>query len=422
MKNFLIKKQENLRFILQQAIIVITSLALAISPFVVDYSNLPSGFELPKVMFFQAICVVIVILSILNFGIDIINNRDFAFKKGFLLTVILSLIFLLSSLLSDFKEVSLWGNSFRFQGFFTYFLIIWAIFAVYKSISKKNWHILSLSVIASTIVQSFVALNQFKEYVAIDPNIIKEGVWINGTFGQANWFAGRILIAIILCCFYIGLNINAKKTSKILFKFLFGFILSLFITTLGLTFSIWGIISATVAIICIVLYEALPKKVFGILVLLMSILSIFAMVIFTRIGSEYNLRIDIYNSIVNLLTQPINLNQLRILLFGFGFDTLVDVFRASNLMAGVIVDRAHNFIFDIIISTGFLSLGVFLFLVKNTYANLIKNNKNRILDYCAIAIILWMFRSLVHENGIVNTMDFFVILSSFLGLHFKRLH
>lgn len=408
--------------LLQHTVIVIAAFGIAVSPFVVDYNTLPKGYELPKVVFYQIVCSLIIVVSFVV-GISRLKQKpNLKLPKSLYFLGIISILFLISTILSTHIDIATWGNSFRFQGVITYLLMIWAAYGVFCNITKSNWHILSLALIFSTIVQCGVALNQFNDLVQINPQSILEGIWVNGTFGQANWFAGRLLIAIILTAFYFGLRLKKSITVRIIFKLYFGLLLLAFLITLGLTQSEWGIVSATFAIVLIALYEVLPKRIFTTLVLIFIVLGIIGAAIFLKINTEYNLRIEILVSIFTIITQPFNLNQAKILSFGFGFDTLGEVFKDYGLIKGLLVDRAHNFILDIIIQNGFIVLGIFLGLIVKIFKSLFSNKKDRILDFTFIALVAWMFRSVIHENGIVNLMDFLFLLSITLAFLPKKLH
>jgi len=422
MKNLKTYLKQNWLLLLQNSVIAIATFGIAVSPFIVDYETLPKGYELPKVIFFQIICSIIIVIS---FAITIIKaekQKEFKISKSFKLVAVISALFLISTFLSTHVNIAIWGNSFRFQGVITYLLMLWASYAVYININKLNWHLLSLGFIFSTIIQCGVAYNQFNELIRINPNSILEGIWINGTFGQANWFAGRILIALILAAFYFGLRLQRNLTLRIIFKLYFGILILFFLIVLGLTQSNWGIISAFFAIGLITLYELLPKKAFITILTIGIFISFIAAEIFLQKNTEYNLRIDILNSITTILTQPINLQQVRILSFGFGFDTLGEVFRDYGLIKGLLVDRAHNFILDIIIQNGFIVLFIFIGLIAKIFRALFNSKKDRILDFTFMALMAWMFRSVIHENGIVNIVDFMFLLAIALAFIPKKLH
>lgn len=422
MKNTINYIKQNWIILLQNSVIIFAAFGIAVSPFIVDYNTLPKGYELPKVVFYQIVCSIIILLTFILGIVRSKQSESFKLPKSFYLVGIITFLFILSALLSPYREIAIWGNSFRFQGLITYLLMLWAAYGVYININKSSWHVISLSFIFSTLVQCGLAFSQFTQLVKINPDSLLEGIWINGSFGQSNWFAGRLLIAIIFAAFYFGLRLGRNITLRIIFKLYFGLMIFCFLVILGLTQSGWGIASACFAIALILLYELLPKKVFIVFVTIVIAVSIILAAVFLQTNTEYNLRIEILNSIVTIITQPLSLNQLKILSLGFGFDTLGEVFKNYGLIKGLLVDRGHNFILDIIIQNGFIVLGIFIGLVLKIFIGIYKTNKNRILDFTFIAIIVWMFRSVIHENGIVNLMDFMFLIAIVLAFLFGKSH
>ncbi len=388
-----------------------------------DYTTLPKGYELPKVFFYQIICSIIILLGTVLFLINTYKEQRISLAKSFYVVSAVSILLSLSALLSPYQEIAIWGNTFRYQGLLTYLLMIWASYVVFKVLNKNLWHLITGAIILSSILQCVAAINQFNNLMKINPELISEGLWINGTFGQANWFAGRILLAIILTAFYFGLKIKTTRNKRILLKMISAILIIFFLTVLGLSQSIWGIISTVVAILLIVLYEILPKKFFAKVIYISIAAGIIAFILYFKLNTEYNLRLDIVNSILIILSQPFNLQQFQFITLGFGFDTLGNVFRDYRLIQGSLVDRAHNVIFDIIIQNGFIILIIFLALVYKLLRALHSNTRDRVWDFTFIAIFAWIFRSIIHENGIVNLMDFlFLFAAGFALLPKQELH
>lgn len=411
-----------LRLRYNDIIIFLAGLILAIAPFVVDYTTLPKGFELPKVLFLQIGGLLLIALGFTKFAYKLAYRKAGKFKFSWWILALVVGFLVLSTLLSPFPEIALWGNSFRLQGVITHLILILAAFSVYNAISFTNWHVLAILFISSTIVQSLIAVTQFMELVRINPDMVLEGLWVNGTFGQANWFAGRLLVAIILSALYLGLKLNKSFKVRILFKAYFLVILILFITVLGLTYSTWGIISAAVAVLMVILYEILPKKIFLSLVAIGVIASIIFTIIFLRVNTDYNLRLEIINSIFIIFSQPFDLQQLKIYLFGFGFDTLGEVLKSYRMIPGLLVDRAHNFFLDVLIQNGIVILGLLIGIIINIFRKELFKNKNRIVDFTFILVIAWIFRSVIHENGVVNLFDFLIFFAVLTALSARKLH
>jgi O-antigen ligase len=411
--------------------ILFIAFAVFYSPFVVDYATLPKGFELPKVSFWQIISIISIVLSMSYALYTIFKEEKLRIPKDFYFLIITIFLFFISTSLSPYPQMSLFGNEFRHQGFITHVLIITLAYSVYKFINNRNWHFIALAFITSSFIQAIIGFNQFFPLAQRNPNAVLEGLWINGTFGQANWYAGRLLIAVIFAAFYLtNFKLLKSKYRNIALNLIIRTIvivpILIILTAMGFSFSGWAIISVGVAIAIIVIYELINPKIFSYLLRALVILGIFAGLGFlgiisgivpTNLSIEYNFRIDIWNNIINIMfRQKFSAEYLIRFFFGYGFDTLGEVFRTFGRLANSYVDRAHNFFFDVLVQTGMNGLILLGFLFLKINQGLKSKIVNRKFVFTSIALLIWLFRSMVHESGIINIMDFLVILAICLGL------
>src|SRR5260221_5317627 len=166
---------KNPDLILTNLVILIAALGIFISPLVVDYATLPKGYELPKVFFWQATCLIIIVVSVLNFVVKIVKAKKVSITIDFLVLIILMLLLLISALFSPFQNIAIIGNEFRFQGLFTYSLMISAAYCVYKNINKTNWHFIALAFVLSGVNQAYLSYGQYTTIVANNPDDILAG-------------------------------------------------------------------------------------------------------------------------------------------------------------------------------------------------------------------------------------------------------
>src|SRR5215216_4865406 len=92
-------------------IIVLLSFGIIFSPLITDKNNLPTGWELPKVIFIQGFCALLILLSLANR----IYKRDLNFSIYYILIAVL----IVSTLLSENREIAIYGNQFRNAGLLT---------------------------------------------------------------------------------------------------------------------------------------------------------------------------------------------------------------------------------------------------------------------------------------------------------------
>jgi len=420
----------NYKQLFKNFIILIIALGIFVSPFIVDYSSLPQGFELPKVYFWEILSVIIITSSIFYFFYNIImSSGKFIITKDFIILFLVLSLFLISSVFSPFQNIAWIGNEFRYQGFITHALIVIVCFITYKFINKNNWHFICFAFVLSGLWQAIDGIRQFFLIIKPNPDLYFDGFWVNGTFGQTNWFSGRLLIAIIFSSFYLGFRIkNYLKVNstfinlislEIIKMILCSFSIILMMVAIALSRSIWAMITLPLIVLLVISYEILGYKLFLYLFRFLCLLIILAGIFLFSIYHDYNIRVDIWQNILNIMFQQPIPDKFKRILFGYGFDTLGNVFQTFGRFKGGIIDRAHNFIFDILIQNGVIIFAPLIYLVFKLNSILKKALKGREFTFTLIALTVWVFRSFIHESGIVNMLDFLILISCTFGLAFK---
>jgi len=296
--------------LLRNFIIFFLSAGILISAFVVDYSALPKGFEIPKVFFWQAMAFLAIIFYLIYFLLKTFSSKKVKITKDFIFFLIILGFFLISSLLSPYQDITWLGNDFRFQGFVTYTLIVAVAYIVYKLINKTNWHYISIAFIISGVTQACWGIYQFFTVIKPNPTLYFDGLWVNGFFGQTNWFSGRLLMAIIFAGYYLGLhikksyfketNINFPKFIKhnlqlanILKNIFFGALIIFMAVAIVLSRSIWAMITLPLIVLFILIYELLKRKHFPIVFRVVGVVIVIISIILLSVYKEFNLRIEI---------------------------------------------------------------------------------------------------------------------------------
>ena len=225
--NFVAKK------ILNNLEITLVVLMVFFSPFIVNYNDLPKGYELPKVTFFQVFTIILLASFLLKVIYNTAQSNIVKFDKSLIVVFTGIFLILIASIISPFQaklsfdsllnEMPWIGNSFRFQGAFTHILMVIFAYIVYKRITRKNIIFIFLALFLSSFIQSLTAFGQLSYFLKVDPTVIFEGYYINGTFGQANFYSGRIMLGILSGIFLIsiGSNLLHKKSIYQYLYFLF---------------------------------------------------------------------------------------------------------------------------------------------------------------------------------------------------------
>ncbi len=393
--------------------IIILSISLILSPLILDTLTLPKGYELPKVLFLQITSVVLFLIVIIKFLIRTLNTKNLSLKtirisKPFVISLILILLILISSLTSDYSHTALYGNSFRLQGGITHILMIIYGLSIVTFIKEKHIKYVLISLLISSVIQSILGFEQFFKLLVSDPRSILDGYWVNGSFGQANFFSGRLILGFLSGIYLLTLHIELKRIFKYLIKLLLLLSIILILVALVLSFSTWGILSIAVFSILILTYEIFNQRVFKVLLVLSFLISLGIFIYYLNSNPVFNLRLDIWNNIIDLLRGETNVVKI---VFGYGFDTLGLVLSDTGRFVNIYVDRAHNFFLDLITQGGILFLISISSLILLPVIKFFKDKNTHLYIYLFVFLIMWLFRSFIHESGIVNLYDFILILT-----------
>lgn len=417
--------------------IILASLIIFVAPLVVNYNDLPKGYEIPKVVFFQISTLILFAIFLARTVFSFTNSKPIRLEKSLVVLIITIVLIIISSLVSPFSNgfdieslksnISLVGNSFRLQGAYTHVLMAIFAYIIYKRANRKNVVLIFVALFLSSLIQAGVSFGQLSYFIKVDPKVIFEGYYINGTFGQANFYSGRIMLGILSAIFLTtiaGNFISRFKKFRIALNIIVFALLPIstifLIIGLFISFSTWGIISSILLVFLLILYEVsvlrkFKKYHFGYLFgVIFSVGLITGAILLTKqyYDNVDNFRLLIWQRIYEISQK----SPVQNIIFGFGFDTLGEVFKIFGEFKGLYVDRAHNFFLDIYSQAGLLSLVGFLGLYVLSALKFVFNKSSRTLTYLFIGCIVWIFRSFVHESGIVNLYDFLILFAATLAL------
>jgi O-antigen ligase len=396
-------------------------------PFVVNYSLLPEGWELPKVFFWQVLSLIVILLAITHW---LTSSPTIIIKRNLLYISLTGIVVALSSLVTFYPRslstvtnplflqltylpeinISLWGNQFRDQGLFTMIPILLALYIFSRSLTTKSRKFVLLSFSISACLQSLIAVGQFVSLFSFDPYLATEGRFIFGTFGQTNFYAGHLLVGLV-CAVHL-----LKTTGK--WKIFALVSAPLILLGLTISFSYWAYVVAVLLILLMVSYDVMELSQFKrrakTSLLLMTLVIVPVAIVFLTLFPEYNFRVQIWQEIINVNLEALKqnpVNGLFHILFGWGYDTMAEVFAQFGKFTGSLVDRAHNFFFDVFTSNGLLGLGLLIAFLGRQINTLIQKLDQRELAFILFAIIAWLVRSFIHESSIINLLDFGILVA-----------
>ncbi|MFQ5493677.1 MAG: O-antigen ligase family protein [Candidatus Dojkabacteria bacterium] len=401
--------------------------AIILIPIVVDYTALPMGWELPKLYFWQMFGIFFSLAA----GGWLILRKKTTKTNGVRIAplftpIALILLISVSSVTSvylrdltpshsplyklfnfEYGNLAIFGNPFRDFGLISVIILISLGVAVRNLVTKRTIKYLEVAFIASSVLQSLIAIYQFLGLVN-SPVLVRQGLYVGGTFGQPNFLTGHILVGFVLVSKWVTQFSGWKRAFLVT-------IAVLMIAAIVSSFSIWSYFVAGLAIILITLYEYLGVKKFVrtlyIGAAVIGVLAVPFVFVLLKIAPVYAHRINIWSEILRIYT-----GDPTKLIFGSGFDTLQEVLRGSSIFRHSYVDRAHNFALDVFASTGLTGIFGVILLVKRVSRNFRHSLKSREFAYMLIALLVWVARSLVHTSSVVNLADMVVLVAVLFSL------
>lgn len=422
-------------------IIALIAFGIFASPFVSDQSDLPKGWELPKVYFWQVLSSSLIAIILISRMLKKIRSKDFTLNKLHLVFVSLLFFYLLISLgfkltrgteissennplyltilpilygvnESHLVKISVFGNTFRETGFITIALLLSLFWLCKDYLSLKNWHSFLYAFIASSVTQSLLALMQIFDLNNQSFDLVTEGKWVYGSFGQTNFYVGHLLVGLVSSLYFL----RTKFVEYSIFPIIF--------ITIGIliSFSYWGYaVLATIFILTLIYEKSNPfflkifsKQKYLVAFVTFGLFPIIYIATFILYPSEFRLTIwdaVIDTHVIKYFRDPFDLNQLKIFLFGSGFDSLGKYLGENNKFLGMNIDRPHNIFLFILTSSGTFGLVIFSWFfirVTKLTEDLVQN---RAFIYSLFLLLAWILRSQLHTSTIVNLVDFFAILT-----------
>jgi len=399
-------------------------------------SNYYFPFIVPKTIAFR---VIVEILFLAFLGLAVIK-KEYRPKINLILVLFflyLITIFISSALAGTFK-LSFWSNNERSEGL----LLMTHLFLFLLILSNflreiKDWIILFEFSFLSSLSVSFIALGQHLGWSWLMAS--SGGVRLASTLGNAGYVAGYLIFNI-----FFGLILFFFKKSEYLAwlraYYVLGILLQVFVVFNTLTRG--GIIAlgfSIFALICyFVFYHFRNNKLIrnsGIAVLLL--VAVFSSFLFLNRQADWVHKNNILDSIVSISPKAVTA-QTRLMtwnsayqgfkekpILGYGYENFYQVFdKYFNPKiyrhAGSVIwfDRAHNMIFDRLITGGLIGLFLYLALLfaplYYLWKRFIKNkeNKNYLMPMVFTLVMLAYFiQNLFIFEALVTYIPLFIVLA-----------
>ncbi|MCA9383288.1 hypothetical protein KC909_02900 [Candidatus Dojkabacteria bacterium] len=429
---------------LDDVIVYIYGIAIVLGSIIYDKTSLPLGWELAKVEFWQLFSLLVIFLWIIRTSYQYIRNKtkpETPSKAIVLLFIafILALIFsdksyifikanettaLYSWIIKLFSKeggidgrVALWGNQFRYFGLITISLILSSALILKSAIKPKNWKSLFYFFLLSSLLQSIWAISQFLSLIG-EKEMLKEGKWIYGGYGQTNFLVGHLLVGLVVGYYFL----HSKE--KIYNYFAYSAIVIITLASI-LTLSYLGIFMILLCNAFLILQRLKDVEWLNTKLSIIFLASIIFIVPAINIVGGFNQDLlfrayiwaDIYDYYLKRPFIERNMMSFMEMLFGSGFDNLIFLLSRSQRILNPFIDRAHNIVFDLLSSAGLFGLVTSMYVLATGLKLNINENKNT--TYAAFALLMLFIRSLIHTNSISNIVHLLILCAMVYALKTK---
>ena len=385
-------------------IIVLLCIGHFVVPFVF-WPWAPVVFEIPRVIFIKYWIECIVLVAAWKAIREGAPNQP---DKWLLYPLIAFIsIATFSSFVGTDLSKSYWGNYYRQDGLLTLFHLM-SFFLVLNLFWRKNWFgLLFTTLAASSLLTSLWSLILgIRLYILNDKTTPNWAGGIGGFFSQPNFLTGYLLITMPVFFYFF---VEAKnKTIKNLS------IVALIIQSIAiiLTLAWMGIIGlAVLALIAVIVFSKNSKiKLLSVAVTACAIIAIlffYNQSLATK-GYSAESRPRIYTKIV--------LGSLKRPIFGWGWANVDHTFEAVDYPIkytnDIYVDKAHFELLEVLATTGFVGLSIYVTILTILVVKLIKIQKNEgtAAKILLVIVLMYMFHSQTNIMSIAEELIFWLIL------------
>ena len=405
-------------------------------------------FEMFNFIKFKALYISTFMIFILFMYKVLKLNYELKKTKLNIFTMILTVAIVLSTVVSDYKYISLLGNTDRFEGAISWICYIFIFFVLYNiDINKKQIKLFYFSLFPFLLINSIMGILNFYginilEYDLVN-KIINSGGNTTGslrtTLYNPNFSSGVGGVIFVMSTVYLLTEENIKNKIYLLINTILSFIIVLtslstsgFLTILVLStisiFIFWKVFNKKGKILWISIVLICNGLIFGILYSQNNRVyseSFGIVERFINLNSEdtniwnSNKREDnLYSKLDSLSTGRVHIwkKTLDLIkekpLLGYGFDTYPYEVDNSD-SANAFIDKPHNWYLTVWYGCGLVGViglvGIILYL-SYKFITLHKNNiENNMLYAVFIGILAYSFQGIFNDSFIGTSVIFWIL-------------
>lgn len=432
--------------------IAIQCLFLAIIIIVPSYfaffHELYSTTVLGKVVIFR----ILVILAGLLYLVKIFLQGKFAYRFNryfFGAVIFLAISLAISSIFSANPMFSWWGSYYRQQGFFSliFYLVFFLVFSLNSESFSQIKRYISCLIFSSFLVCSY----GFLQFFSLDPfswqEPFSQTLRLFSSFGQPNFFGHFLVLTVPFSVYAFFFLTHRLLVRSLLLVIFFAQLLCLIFT---ISRSSWLAFGAELFVLALAFFWfKLGNKIkkFRLIFLFAGLILAGCFFIgltaklspdnffITRLSSMANfkdgsvkMRLDIWQEAM----AEIKTETLKRKILGYGPDSLSEIFArhyqsswAADEKVDSWPDRAHNLIFEIILSNGFLGLIAYILFLLAIFkrapfyfSTAPKDEKFWLAIFCLAALIGYFVNNLFSFSDTPQYLIFYFILGLLAYLFF----
>lgn len=391
-------------------IIALVCAQLFMGALIFDSDNLPLGYELAKSTYIQFMGVIILIVGLSGIAWHWLKHKPLlSWRFAVLWGLIASWV--ISTYNAIDPDIALLGNPYRLQGLVYWLLLLAVGLVVYYYKNNELITGVIITIYTNGVAHALFALVQIVQLWQHDPNLITQGFYVNGFYGQSNFFGGKLSLCIIINLWLLWRLYKTKKLNPVI-GFILGSTLSLFLLGLIASFSYgsWlGLITVIATLVLYKGYQRYGKIVIGAVAVLISLMAIAGAIAL----AQSDLRGQLWWESVHVLPNSP--------WWGFGFDNLHLVFGKLGKLLGLVVDRAHNLGLEILTSTGIVGTILLVLLlfpslkIQEWNQIWVKFNRNPFHILLTILVINALVRMQIHTASAAGLLELTILLALWLA-------
>lgn len=399
-----------------------------------------------KSIILYILTILVTILFLFKLKVDNYYFRD---KKLSIYIGLLLFSVNTSMIISEYKYISLIGNTERFEGalaWICYCIIFFVLYSV--KISKNKYKYFYYAMISFLTINTILGLLDFYNIdilkIQCIPYIIGSGGKLGGrlmtTLYNPNFSSGLAGCIFVVSTIYLMLEKNNKRKILILLCSMLSF--TVVLVSLSLSGFLTLIVLSPIAISISTKYEQRKNIIKWSLILIISNALVFV-ILYSHNNRVYNETLGFFERVININSESLNIwnkddeettafekldslstgrmhiwkQTLKLIkerpIFGYGFDTFPYTINHDDIENGnVFIDKPHNWYLTVWYGCGILGLvgllGIIIWIVVETIKLYIKGIDNKMLYITVFGVISYAFQGLFNDSFIGTSIFFWI--------------